>query len=343
MRKSTYFLLIFISISWTFWACGGSSSKPDTQDSTSTQNQDSEPLPEEKELENYPKFKRIVCLGERVIEAVYALGDSSKIVAIDRSYEAFPYLDVPKVGYKSTLRANYILKHKPDAVFMEAGIADDVIIRKLKAKNIPCFVFEEGRDLESAKNFVEKISKRLSLQKQGQKIIEEIEEDFQEVKKILKKRKDSLRVLYVHARGPQALMFAGVDTPTHGLITLSGAKDAASDYVGMERLSQDEMTYLNPDFILLSQKSLDSFDGKIYEALPLTSANAYRMGRVIILEESELLNFGVNTGKAARKIAEKLYKQQVYMPLPIGPQYGESETPLVTKPSEELEIIENND
>jgi iron complex transport system substrate-binding protein len=336
MKTFTYFYLIFISLA--LWACG---------DNSPQNKQGEKQAPnvveiETKEPETYPKFKRIVCLGERVIEAVYALGDSSKIVAIDRSYDVFPYLKVPKVGYKSTLKASYILKHRPDAVFMEANIANEEEVAKLKAKNIPCFVFEQGGDLKSAKGFVKSISKKLNKEKQGQKIVTQIDEQFKEVSQILKKRKDSLRVLYVHARGSQALMLAGANTATNGLILLSGAKNAANDYEGMERLSQDEMAYINPDILLMSQKSLDSFEGKIYEALPLTSSFAYRMGRVIILEESELLNFGVNVGKSALKIADQLYRKQSYKPLPLSPVPYTQETPTVTSPSTELEIIDEN-
>lgn len=306
-------------------------------------------LSQEQEPEQYPKFKRIVCLGERVIEAVYALGDSSKIVAIDRSYDTFPYLEVPKVGNKSVLRARYVLKHKPDAVFMEEDAANEEEIQKIKEKNIPCFVFKKGQNADDVKAFITSVSKKLNRSREGKRLITEFDADLRKVQKIIQKQKDSLRVLYVHALGTQAMMFAGSETLSDHLLRLCGAKNAAFDYEGMERLSQDEMAYLNPDYILLNQSSIDSFEGKIYEATPLTSSFAYRMGRIIVLDKTESLNFGVHTGRTALKIAELLYKKQVYNPLPFNPQYdndasanSNNSAPVISKPSTEIEIIEQN-
>ncbi len=329
-------------------ACGGKSTDPQAKNQKIN---GVASLSQEDEPEQYPKFKRIVCLGERVIEAVYALGDSSKIVAIDRSYATFPYLEVPKVGNKAVLKAKFVLKHKPDAVFMDEDTANEEEIKKLQEKNIPCFIFTKGNNWTDAKTFISSISKKLNRSKEGKGLISTLDADLRKVQKIIQKQKDSLRVLYVHARGTQALMFAGSETPTHRLLNLCGAKNAAFDYEGMERLTQDEMAYLNPDYILMSQTSLDSFEGKIYEATPLTSSFAYRMGRIIVLNEAEMLNFGVNTGKTALTIAERLYKKQVYNPLPFNPQYSNDASanannsnaaPFTSKPSTEIEIIEQN-
>ncbi len=329
-------------------ACGQKSNEPLTENQ---KNNEVTHINQEKEPEQYPKFKRIVCLGERVIEAVHALGDSSKIVAIDRSYDAFPYLEVPKVGNKAVLRAGYVLKHKPDVVFMEEDAANEEEIKKIKEKNIPCFVFKKGESWDDVKDFIASMAKKLNRDKEGKRLLAQLNGDLKKVEKIIQKQKDSLSVLYVHARGAQALMFAGSETTTHQLLRLCGVKNAAFDYEGMERLTQDEMAYINPDYIVLSQTSLDSFEGKIYEATPLTSAFAYRMGRIIVLDKSERINFGVNTGKTALKIAERLYKKQVYNPLPFSPQYDNEATananennsaPIITKPSTEIEIIEQN-
>ncbi|GAB4397001.1 MAG: hypothetical protein OHK0053_12420 [Microscillaceae bacterium] len=321
-----------------------------SKQNTSTQKKQPTLAAKKEALQNearFPEFKRLVCISELMIDAVRAFGDSDRIVAIDRSYPHLLHLSLPKVGYKNTLKAAHILKHQPDAVFSDWEGSPEEVVQALAEKKLPYFLYHQPEDVTSLKSFLTDLGRKLNKPNTAKLLIRNLDKDLSTIRKMRKNRKDSLRVLYVHARGPQTMMFAGWNTVPNALIQMCGAKNAAADYESMERLDEEEIAYLNPDFILMSRQSFQSFAGKIYQAVALTKLLAYRLGRVIILEESELLNLGAGAGKVALKIAEKLYTQQYFEPLPVLPgpysdEPGQGPAPVVKNPSREIEIIDQN-
>jgi hypothetical protein len=96
------------------------------------------------------------------------------------------------------------------------------------------------------------------------------------------------------------------------------------------------MQAINPDFILMSKKGLESLAGKLYQVPIIYGSTAYKMGRVIVYDDYLLLNFGLNTSKTALDLCKKLYKGQYYAPLPETLLQGE---PLVQDKSPVREQI----
>jgi iron complex transport system substrate-binding protein len=173
--------------------------------------------------------------------------------------------------------------------------------------------------LTSIKDFITKVAKILKRKKDGEKLITQIDQQMDSVRIIRKSRKDSLRVLYIHARGPQVLLVGGVNTNVDALLKLAGAKNAAFEFDGMERLTGEDMQAMNPDFILMSKKGLESLQGRLYEVPAIFGSTAYRLGRVIVYDDYQLLNFGINSPKIALDLCKKLYKGQYFAPLPNMP------------------------
>jgi iron complex transport system substrate-binding protein len=298
------------------------------------------------ELAKLPKFSRIVCIGESIVELVMALGDSAKIVAIDRPNPLFPRLQLPKVGYKGTLKTKYILDQKPDLVLSEwegcsAEIADEV-----QQKGITFFRLRKDFDLKSNEKFIRQIAAILKKPKRGAKIIEDLQANQAEINKILKNRKDSVRVLFVHARGPQVLLSGGIGTATNELIQLAGGKNVALEFEGMERLNPEDFINLQPQFIIMSKKGFSTIAARLYEVPELVSSFAYRTGRVIFLEDRDLMNPGLRTGKLALDLAKQFYQQQLFAPLPavtLPADELKNESKVETKKKEELEIIQDDE
>jgi iron complex transport system substrate-binding protein len=298
------------------------------------------------ELAKLPKFNRIVCIGENIVELVMALGDSAKIVAIDRPNPLFPRLQVPKVGYKGTLKAKYILAQKPDLVLSEWEGCSADIANEVQQKNITFFRLRKDFDPKSNEKFIQQIAAILKKPKRGAKIMEDLQANQAEINKILKNRKDSVRVLFVHARGPQVLLSGGLGTATNQLIQLAGGKNVAIEFDGMERLNPEDFINLQPQFIVMSKKGFSTIAARLYEVPELVSSFAYRTGRVIFLEDRDLMNPGLRTGKLALDLAKQFYQQQLFAPLPavtLPEDEFKNELKVETKKKEELEIIQDED
>jgi iron complex transport system substrate-binding protein len=314
---------------------------------TSTSKSPKDTNTEASQVQEAPKnYKRIAVMGDEILEIVMSLGDSNKIVAIDKDYpEMYPNLERPKVGYKATFKTKYLIQHKVEAVFAEEDLIPEGIAAELEKLNIDLYRFEKGKDLEKAKRNIWDIAQTLQKEEQGKNILQKMSKNLSKIKKLLKSRKDSVKVLYVHARGLKVLLMSGNNTSTDGLIKLAGAKNAAADYEGMESLTEEDVENLHPDFLLMSQKSLDSFEGKMYMSPVLVKFAAYRLGRVIILDENKLLNFGANAGETAYQLCEKFYVPQYFEPLPVGPGLESIGTSTggnaqkTTKTSSDIEII----
>jgi iron complex transport system substrate-binding protein len=273
---------------------------------------------------NLPDFKRIVVIGDEMLEILLALGDSNRIVAVSRTHSLFPHFQRPKVGIKNIIKAQSVLQYKPDAVFADHNSCSDALFDEIEQQGIPFFRLSKEPSLEATQRYIREIAKNLKKKNQGEKLIAQIDKNITEIKKIRKSRKDSLRVLYVHARGSQVLLVGGNHTPIHTILLMAATKNAASEFEGMERLTAEDMAWLNPDFIVMSKKGVASLQGKIHEVPALLTSTAYRMGRILVLDDYEVLNLGLSSGKTALEICKKLYKDNYYTPLPI---FAENTTP----------------
>ncbi len=283
-------------------------------------------------------YQRIVSIGDLMTEIVIGLGDSNKIVAMGASHPLFPNFRKPKVGYDLTLRADYIVDHQPDLVLSDSEASPAEVVAQLKSKDFDYYLFDKPQELSSLQATIQKIGSLLQREKKAEQLIQSMQDSLAKVKQILQKeKKDSVRVLYVHARGADVLLLGGSNTFFDEIIRLAGAKNAADEYDGMERLTAEDMSAINPDFILMSDESFASFKGKIYQALLLVSSRAYRTGRLVTLPEYELTTPGLQTGMTALRLARKLYQQPYYTPLPFAPN-----VPRETAPVQELEIIESD-
>ncbi|NJO00584.1 MAG: ABC transporter substrate-binding protein [Bacteroidia bacterium] len=263
-------------------------------------------------------YQQIVVIGRTATELVMNLGDSSKIVATDRSHPKFPNLKAPKVGYDDLLRADYILQHKPQLVLSNWEGSPDAVVDAVQEKGVDYYRFKNYYHLDSTKKWILQVAQLLRRQEQGKALVDSVNTQIRATRKILKERKDSVSVLYIHTNSPQTLLVAGSQTAADAIIRLAGAKNAASEFEGMERLAAEDLELLDPDYILLSDEGRATLEGKFMNLPYLVSSRAFRTGRLITLPEFELVNFGIRAAHSAHQLARLLYVQQYYGPMPYA-------------------------
>ena len=284
-------------------------------------------------------YKRIITIGDAVTESVLALGDSSKIVAVGRTCPKYPDFQRPKVGYELTLQTKFILDHKPDLVISNVEASPNEIIQEVQNKKIDYLIVKPIQDMESLRDFIHKIADVLQKKTKGEKILASIAQKLDEAKSLKKSRKDSAKVMYVLARGSGFMLMGGRTTSFDAIIQLAGGKNVATEIEGLQRVTEEDMLNLNPDFLLMSHQSYDSFKNKAYDMPVLYASRAYRFGRVVMMDESKLKSPGVDIGETAYELAKALYQQQYFAPLvPASPQPG-----VVPERSSDLEIISSEE
>lgn len=251
-------------------------------------------------------YKKIVTIGKTITQIVFALGAGEKVVAVDRRSS---HDSLPQVGYGKILRSELVLKHEPDLVLSDMTGTPEEEMNNIAAEGIDYYRYANSPNMDSTKALVKKIAWKLGKKAEGEKIINRIDSMLQTIPMIRKKRKDTVKVMYILARGTNLLM-AGYKTPGDAIIHLAVAKNASDVLAidGMRRLTPEIMMRANPDYILMSNKSWNSVADKIFEMPVLFDSRARRMGRIIHMDEHALLGFGIETPKAAAELCKKLYK-----------------------------------
>ena len=296
------FVLFLMACSYFFFSC---SAEKKEQEATHKQ-QSNKQIPKEKALVG-KDYQRIVTIGNVVSETVLALVDTSRVVAIHNKLPFLPNFDRPKVGSRGMLRSKYILAHKPDAVFSNIQGSADSIMNQVKKAKVDYHRFKTPEKLEDTKKLIQEIAQRLNKEQEGKQILAQIDSNQTAIRNLVSQQKDSLRVLYVHARGPHTILVGGKNTPAHELINLAGAKNPAEDLEGMKRIDEYDMLGFQAHYLLMSKKSMASIVGKTEDATILFNSTAYRLGRVIVMEEHEILHCGLNTARCAYQLASKVY------------------------------------
>ncbi len=306
MKQIDYFLFLLI---WISFSCEQKMSnvqgKQVNADTMIVQSVNE--ITEEETTKDYAK---IIVLGKTVKEIVIRLGNRSNIIAVDRALQGDSNtIKLPKVGYKTTLKAAYILNHQPDAVFSDVEGSPLEIVETVKARGIDYFLFKNAYNIQTIKDLVKSIARKLKKEKEGEEIIAGMEEEIEQIKKITKNIQDSVRILYVHAISPDAVMMAGIKTPYEGIINLAGGINAGNFFEGFLRVTEENMNSANPSIIVMNTKSWNNIGGRQNEAkIPgLFKSQAGRMGNIVIMDKEDLADFGIHSTGYALELAQKIY------------------------------------
>lgn len=265
-----------------------------------------------------PTYKRIVIIGDELIEMVCALGDSLKIVAVGKNYPKLAHRKLPLVGYKGSLRAEYIKQQKADVVIADADMLEEKVAESIEDLGIPCYRLSKPQTPKELETYLKELGRMLRQEKKARQWIDTLDYNIARIEKICKKkRKDTLRAVYIQARSADAILLNGTGTLCGLMLHVAGLKNAASLFDGLQPLSVETMQAINPDFIIISKRSLNSLQGRPQDIPQFTTSQAYRMGRVLVLEDDELQGLPLRTGKTSLFICKKIYQENFYNALPL--------------------------
>jgi len=300
--KVRLFLFLFILIA--FISCQESENTQEGTDNTKVIEETVDT--EERKIKDY---KRIIVINPVLTEIVFKLGQGQKVVAYDRALPSDTTIQLPKVGYRVTLQSKYILKHKPEAVISLEEESPEKVVEEIKEEGIDYLLLPKPTNEEELKNTVNELGKILQCEDKAKILIAEIDSTIQATEKITSKVKDSVRIMYIHAPAKETVLASGSNTPIDVILSLAGAKNACDFFDDMKRLDPETMQAANPSFILISSESWEKLGGKVgANQIPaLAESSAFLRGRIIIMDNYDLLEMSLNTPKVALELAIKLY------------------------------------
>lgn len=257
-------------------------------------------------------YKKIVSIGIPITEIIFALEEGKRVVAFDINLPTDTTLKLPKVGYGKTLKSDFILEHSPEAVFSDVKRSPQEVVDEVKQQKIDYFLFSIVEDVPSIKKLIELIATRLDVVPKGKALAAKMDEDLAKLNQFNRSHKDSLKVLYIHARNKQSILFGGKYTPADGIIKLTASKNAGDLYDDMNRITSEAMQEMNPDVLLMSAKTIESIGTPDAQGTlqPLFESRAYQTGRIIVVNDDEVNYFGIRAPKIAYDLATKLYPKR---------------------------------
>ena len=252
---------------------------------------------------------RIITAGSAMTETVCALGDCDKIVASDKT-SLYPekIQNLPSIGYRTSISAEGIISLKPTLVIAEKGYVPDVVLEQLTSTGVKIVIVERGYDFEATKNVITTIGAALNRATEARALCKKIETELAEASALVKKSKNTPRVLCIFNRGTSSVDIAGTKTFA-SILPLVGATSAVSGIDGYKPLNAEALIASNPEYILMFESGVQSLGG-IDGVLKIAGVQQTIAGsekQIIAYDGIRLSNFGPRLGETAKELALLLH------------------------------------
>jgi iron complex transport system substrate-binding protein len=254
---------------------------------------------------------RIVCTAANLTEILFALGLEDKIAGVSNESDYPPAAaGKRKVGTFWQPDTESIIACRPDLVIMlwfqqQRTVAES--LRRLGYEVLTLRIETIGE----LYNAIQKISEATNCSQQGEKLVETIRENLQEIKDRVK-TVSKVRVLWVVQAEP--LRVAGRDTFINELIELAGGENAIGATLQQyPPIGTEELLGCNAEVIIKSsmgradiraqQRQADMFWSK-YKSLP-----AVKNKRIYVVDSDTVLRLGPRLPEGAGTIAGCLHPE----------------------------------
>ena len=255
---------------------------------------------------------RIVSLGGSVTEIVFALGAGDAVVGVDAS-SLYPEAaqDRPDVGYFRRVPAEGVLSLEPTVVLASEATGPPETLDQLRAAGVDVHVIPEESSIDGARAKIRAVADVLDRPDAADRLIQTMEEDLEEARRLRASADRSPRVLFIYARGAGTMQVAGRGTSAEAMIELAGARNAVTGFDGFKPMSAESVAAAEPDVLLMLDRGLESIggvDGLLEQpGIALTPAGENR--RIVAMDDLLMLSFGPRLGEAVRTLTQKLHPE----------------------------------
>lgn len=242
-------------------------------------------------------------------ETVFALGLGDQVVGRDAStgFEEAAHLPLVTVG-GHTLSAEAVLDLDPTVVLTDTTIGPSEVQRQLRDAGIPVVYFDPARTLDGIGPQIEAVAATLGVPDAGRELATRT---TAEVDALRTAGDDGPSVAFLYLRGTAVSLMGGPGSGADELLTAVGAQDAGTA-VGLERpftpITSEALVAAAPDVLLLMAGGLESVGGPdgLLRVPGVAQTPAGSAGRVLAVEDTQLLSFGPRTPEVLRSLADAL-------------------------------------
>jgi iron complex transport system substrate-binding protein len=267
------------------------------------------------------RARRIVSLGGAATEILYALGCGERVVAVDLT-SRFPdeVRKKPNVGYYRAISAEGVLALGPDLIVASDGAGPKEAIDVLKAAAVGLLSLPEIKTQADIPARIRAVAEAVGESGRGTQVADAVAADLAALRAEVSRlpRRRSTLVLLGPSRG-SVLMAAGAGSTGAFALELAGADNAAAATSGWKPLTDEAAYGMAPEAIVVLATSAPVTAEDIAARPALAGSPAVKEGRVVVADALATVGFGPRAAHAARSVAERIYPEQAFAPLPARP------------------------
>lgn len=256
--------------------------------------------------------EKIVSAGASVTELIYALDAQSKLVGVDVTSVTPEGTTIPKVGYHRALSAEGLLALEPTLVIGSDEMGPKPALDQLSRVGVDVEVVNTSSTIEGLNHRIDQIAKLTNSEAKVGELKEKVAQQVEALNSNQPSQSNMKKVLFLLIHEGRPANVAGNGTTPDAIIKLAGGiNPAASQIDSYKPLSNEAMVEMQPDVIIVSDRSYEKMGGSdaVLKALPLLAATpAGKNGDIVTIDGHALVGgLGLKSLAEAKRINELLY------------------------------------
>ncbi|MEZ9232166.1 hemin ABC transporter substrate-binding protein [Vibrio amylolyticus] len=253
--------------------------------------------------------ERIISAGSNITELFFALGAEDQLVAVDVTSKGFVKgSDIPQVGYHRQLSAEGLMALNPTRLIGSSEMGPDTTLNLLTASNVEVMTLPSDNSLSALHQRIDTIGDLTNKHDEAQQLKEQVDREIAQLSD--KKLDNKPNVIFLMLSKDRPATAAGTETPVDKIIELSGANNPAAEIIhSYKPLSYEAIINMQPDYILVSDRSWSTFGGQeqMLKKLPLLAATpAGQKQQIISVPSSALIGgFGLHSLEVAKELHQR--------------------------------------
>ena len=253
---------------------------------------------------------RVTIAGGSLTEIIYLLRQEGKLVAVDITSN-FPEeaKQLPSIGYVRALSAEGVLSLSPSLILGEDDTGPPAVMEQLSRVGIQIEIIPEENTADGIIKKVKCVAEILGVNDNiKDETLSNLNADANELKLLTEtNKKEPPKVMFILSMESGSPTVGGRDTSADGLIKMTGALNVMDSFEGWKPVSTEAIIQAKPDFILISERGLNSFGSieKLGQHPSLVFTPAAKNNNIIAMDGMAMLGFGPRTISSAKDIAQK--------------------------------------
>ena len=259
---------------------------------------------------------RIVALNGDITEILFEIGAGSSVVGVDVT-TTFPpeAAALAQVGFGQRLAAEPVIALDPTLVIGDKLVGPPEVLDQIRATGVPVVIIEWANTIDEIRPKIETVSMLVGRDDAGAELAEAVDAEIAAATDLASQAAETPKVVFLYARGPEALLLFGPGSPPSSLISAAGGFDPV---VGppFNTLTPEGLLEANPDIIITTLDAMNSLGGLAeFEALPgVAETTAGQSGQIIAFDEALFLALGPRSGEALMQLIVGLHPE-------LAPEY----------------------